>query len=57
LEFIDSTGIRVMFQAFEHPQLNGWKFQIDPDIAPQAMQVFKLVGMDVLIVAENSTGR
>jgi anti-anti-sigma factor len=57
LEFIDSSGLRVVIRAFEHGHAEGSPLEIDPDIAPQAMQLFKLVGVERMIVGEDQALR
>jgi anti-anti-sigma factor len=46
LEFIDSSGLQVLFKAIRSTSRNGWRFEIEPDVAPQTMHVFKLVNLD-----------
>jgi anti-anti-sigma factor len=46
LDFIDSTGIRLLIQSVGDARMKGWKFQIDPDLAPQVRSLFRLVHLD-----------
>jgi anti-anti-sigma factor len=49
LEFIDSTGIRLLLQSVGDARIKGWEFQIERDVAPQVMSVFRLVHMERFI--------
>lgn len=46
LEFIDSTGIRLLIQSVGDARIKGWQFRIDKDLAPQVQSVFRLVHLD-----------
>jgi anti-anti-sigma factor len=46
LEFIDSTGIRLLIQSVGDARIKGWQFQIDSELAPQVMSLFRLVHLD-----------
>ena len=46
LEFIDSTGIHLLIRTFGEARLKHWQFQIEPDVTPQVMRVFRLVHFD-----------
>lgn len=46
LEFIDSAGIHLLFQAIGDAKLKGWKLQIEPELSPQVLRLFRLVHLD-----------
>jgi anti-anti-sigma regulatory factor len=46
LEFIDASAIRLLIQTVGDARIKGWEFQIDRDVAPAVMRVFRLVHMD-----------
>jgi anti-anti-sigma factor len=46
LEFIDSTGIRLLIQSVGDARMKGWEFQIDREVSPQVLSVFRLVHLD-----------
>jgi anti-sigma B factor antagonist len=52
LEFIDSTGVQLLFDAFRSVSADGWSFRIDPHVSPQVMRVLELVKLDQLILSE-----
>jgi anti-sigma B factor antagonist len=54
LEFIDSTGLHLLIRSFSDARIDGWDFQIDPDIAPQVARLFALVHFDRFIVGNDS---
>lgn len=56
LDFIDSGGLHALIQALNDADANGWRLQIDREVAPQAMRVFELVGLDRLIPGFDSNG-
>ena len=57
LDFIDSGGLHALIQAMNDASANGWRLQIDRDVAPQAMRVFELLALDGLIPGFDSNGR
>ena len=57
LDFIDSSGLHALIQAMNDASADGWRLEIDRDVAPQAMCVFELVGLDRLIPGFDSNGR
>jgi anti-sigma B factor antagonist len=57
LEFVDSSGLRVLIAAWNHAQRNAWRFGIDPDLSSQVRQLFELVDAKHLLVGEQGTGR
>jgi anti-anti-sigma factor len=46
LEFIDSTGIRLLVQSVGDARLKRWEFQIERDVSPPVLSVFRLVRLD-----------
>jgi anti-anti-sigma factor len=46
LEFIDSTGVRVLFQAIHYARNGGWRLEIRGELAPQVKQVAELTQLD-----------
>lgn len=46
LEFIDSTGIHLLIRTVGEARVKGWRLEIERDIHPQVMRMFKLVHMD-----------
>jgi anti-anti-sigma factor len=56
LDFIDSSGLQVVIRAIDNGRRDGWSFTIDSRVAPQAMQILKVLGMDSLLVGEDSNG-
>jgi anti-anti-sigma factor len=49
LEFIDSTGLHLLIRALGDARIDGWQLEIDPDVAPRVMRLFKLVHFDRLL--------
>ena len=46
LDFIDSTGLHLLVRAVGEARIKHWQFQIEPDVAPQVMRLFRLVHLD-----------
>ncbi len=46
LEFIDSTGIRLLVQSVGDARIKGWELQIEPDVSPKVMSLFRLVRLE-----------
>ncbi len=46
LEFIDSTGVKVLFAAINYAQSEGWRLEIHGDLVPQVKQVAELTQLD-----------
>jgi anti-anti-sigma factor len=57
LDFIDSGGLRGVIQAMNDARADGWRLQIDREVAPQAMRLFELLDLDRLIPGFDSDGR
>jgi anti-anti-sigma factor len=49
LEFIDSTGLRLLIRALGDARIERWDFQIEPDLTPAVRGLFKLVHLDHVI--------
>ena len=50
VEFIDSTGIRLLIQTVGEARIKGWPFQIEPDVSPQVMRVFRLARLEHFVM-------
>ena len=46
LEFIDSTGIHLLIRTFGEARMKRWPVEIEPDLAPEVMRVFRLAHLD-----------
>lgn len=46
LKFIDSTGIRLLIQTIGDARIKRWHVQIEPDVSPEVMRLFRLVRLD-----------
>ena len=57
LDFIDSSGLHALIQAMNDASANGWRLQIDRNVAPQAMRVFEVVALDRRIPGFDSNRR
>jgi anti-anti-sigma factor len=57
LEFIDSTGIRLLIDALNDARQDGWNLEIGPELSPPVSRVFELVWMDRVIRGELGPGR
>jgi anti-sigma B factor antagonist len=54
LEFIDSSGIRVVTLAALHAQRNGWEFELDRELSPSVRRPLELLGMDAALWPEEA---
>lgn len=52
LDFIDSTGIRVLVRALLKSTEDGWQFQIEPNVTDTVRRVFNLVNLDRHLLGE-----
>jgi anti-anti-sigma factor len=50
LDFIDSTGIHLLIRTFGVARLKHWQLQIERDVSPQVMRVFKLARLEDRLV-------
>jgi len=46
LEFIDSTGVKVLFQAIHYARSDGWQVELRGDLSSQVKQVVELTQLD-----------
>jgi anti-anti-sigma factor len=46
LDFMDSTGIHIIYSALQHSMSDGWNLEVDPDLSPPAARVIALTGLD-----------
>lgn len=49
LDFIDSTGIRLLVRTIRMARIKHWDVQIEPSMSPQVMRLFKLTHLDRLV--------
>ncbi len=49
LESVDSAGIRLLIQSVADARIKGWQFQIERDVAPKVLSVFRIVHLDRFI--------
>jgi anti-anti-sigma factor len=52
LEFVDSTGLRLLIRAAADARTKHWQLRIEPDIAPPVLRLFRLVHLDRFLMAE-----
>jgi anti-anti-sigma factor len=48
LEFIDSTGLRLLIRALGDARTDGWELQLDGELSPTVECLFRLVHLDRL---------
>jgi anti-anti-sigma factor len=46
LEFIDSSGIRLLVQTIGEARAKRWPVEIDPEVGPRVRHVFRLARLD-----------
>lgn len=46
LESVDSAGIRLLIQSLGDARMKGWEFQIEREMAPKVLSVFRIVHLD-----------
>ena len=46
LQFIDSTGLRLLIRAFADARTDGWQLEIDPELSSTVRDLFVLVRFD-----------
>ena len=46
LEFVDSTGIRLLIRTIGDARIKRWPLSIEPDVSPEVRRVFRLVHLD-----------
>jgi anti-sigma B factor antagonist len=49
LEFMDSTGVRVMIESLASASADGWRFAIDEDLSSQVKRLFRLTNLDKFV--------
>lgn len=54
LEFIDSTGIHLLIRTVGEARIKHWRLEIEPDIHPQVMRMFKLVRLDRFVSSDGA---
>lgn len=57
LDFIDSSGIRLLVHALRDSRRDGWGFEVDGDLPEQVRRVFSLANVEGLIVGEQREDR
>ena len=55
LEFIDSTGLHLLVRTVGDAQIKGWELEIEDDVAPEVMRLFKLVHLDRFVLGDRKT--
>ena len=51
LDFVDSTGLRLLIQIVGDARIKHWQLRIEPDVAPEVMRLFRLVHLDRFLAA------
>ena len=51
LDFIDSSGIRLLIQTIGDARLKHWDVEIDPHLSPPVERLFKLVHLDRFVLS------
>ena len=46
LEFIDSTGVRLLIQSVGDARIKHWQFRIESELRPQVSSLFRLMRLD-----------
>ena len=46
LQFIDSTGLRLLIRAFADARTDGWQLEIEPELSSTVRSLFVLVHFD-----------
>jgi len=54
VEFIDSTGIRLLFRAVQEGRKGGWPLQVDPALTPQVKRVLGLLQLEDFILGNGA---
>lgn len=50
VQFIDSTGIQLLIRTVGDARIKRWSFQIEPDVTPQVMRLFRLAHLDHFVM-------
>ena len=56
LRFIDSTGLHLLVRTVGDARIKGWELEIDRDVAPEVMRLFRLVHLDHFILGKDAGG-
>lgn len=46
LDFMDSSGLKVMIDSINSASTDGWSFTIGPDLTPQVRKLFRMTSVD-----------
>lgn len=57
LDFIDSTGLHLLVRTIGDAQIKGWELEIERDVAPEVMRLFKLVHLDRFVLGAQGPAR
>ena len=52
LEFIDGVGIHLLIRTIGEARMKGWSFHIEPDVAPEAMRLFRLFQLNHFFIGD-----
>jgi anti-sigma B factor antagonist len=55
VEFIDSTGVHVLYEALHHATSDGWRLQIERELRPQVRDVARITGLDRFFTASEAS--
>jgi anti-sigma B factor antagonist len=56
LDFIDSSGIRLLLHSLVDSRRDGWSLEIDQDVPPRVRRILNLANVEGLIVGEHRVG-
>ncbi len=57
LEFIDSSGLNLLVRTVGDARIKRWQFEIEPNVSPRVMGLFKLVRLDRFILGDSARRR
>jgi anti-anti-sigma factor len=52
LQFIDSAGIHLLIQTIGEARIKHWELEIEPELTPQVLRVFRLVHLDRFVLQQ-----
>ena len=55
LEFMDSSGLRLLIRAIQNARHDGWQLDVDPNIPGHIMRVFQLCNVQTFILREGNS--